>query len=629
VTSATRKHANEAAAPDHPPVTTDHDTVTTPIRRRGYVDLRSYGAIGDGRTVALVALDGSVDWFPIPNLDATPVFARLLDEAEGGAIELTPTQPFTATRRYIEGTNVLETTFTTETGVATVTDALVTGIAGRLPWAELARRVDGVSGTVRFRWKVAPGTCLATASPWVQKTTHGAVIRVDSVMIAVRGVDHGPRGGGDRAIVGRFSTTGTSRHLLTVVGTADEPLHLPDPSIVVDGVDRTIANWQNWSREFSYDGPWAEAVSRSALALKLLIYSPTGAIAAAATTSLPENASGGKNWDYRYAWVRDTAYMLRALIRFGLREETHAAVSWLLKTIRRHGPELHVFYTLDGELPGGVTKQAVPGWKDRGPVVVGNPASTQLQLGVFGDLFDVIKLYATAGNVLDADTGRMLAAMADRACDAWRQPDAGIWELGEQRHYTSSKMGCWQALTCAIELCELGQIPGDQARWRAERGLIEEWVRAHCWSEKKQSYVAYPGTDELDASVLLHAPSGFDRGPRMSSTIDAIIDELSDGPLIYRYSGAQSEEAAFVACSFWLASALVCVGRHDESVEQMNDLVALSNDVGLYSEMIDPSDSSFLGNLPQGLSHLALINAAITIEELTRSQPKPSGKRTR
>ncbi|MEA9983874.1 glycoside hydrolase family 15 protein [Subtercola sp. RTI3] len=585
----------------------------------GYADLRSYGAIGDGRTVALIALDGSIDWFPVPNLGGTPVFARLLDEADGGSIELTPTQPFTTTRRYIEGTNVLETTFTTDSGVAVLTDALVTGFAGRLPWAELARRVDGVSGTVRFRWRVAPGTCLSTASPWIQKTTHGPVIRVDSTTIAVRGIDHGPRGGGDRALAGRFTTAPTSRHLLAVVGTANEPLHIPVPELTDSGIERTVSNWQFWSREFTYDGPWPDAVQRSALALKLLIYSPTGSIAAAATTSLPESSRGGKNWDYRFAWVRDAAYTLHALIRFGLREETHAAVAWLLKTIRANGPDLHVFYTLDGQLPEGVTKHDSPGWRNAGPVVTGNPASGQLQLGVFGDLFDVLRLYVQAGNVLDSETGRMLAGIADRTCDAWRSPDSGLWELEDIRHYTSSKMSCWQALDCAVQLAELGQIPGDPARWRAERGLIAEWVRENCWSDERHSYVAYPGTDELDASVLLHTVSGFDRGERMSQTIDAIRSELGRGPLVYRYSGAEAEEGTFVACAFWLASALVCVGRHDESIALMDELIGLSNDVGLYSEMIDASDLSFLGNIPQGLSHLALINAAITIEELMRS----------
>ncbi|CAD5998724.1 glycoside hydrolase family 15 protein [Agreia sp. COWG] len=587
------------------------------IRIDGTVPLRSYAVIGDGRTVALVAEDGGVDWFPVPNMDSAPVFGRLLDAREGGAIELAPVGEYSVTRRYLEGSNVLETTFETAKGVARVTDALVTGIAGRLPWAELARRVDGVSGSVRFRWRVSPGTCLRTASPWKHETVHGAVVRVDGVTIAVRGIDHGPRGGGDAGFAGSFTTTRKSRHLITVVGTSNEPLHLPDPLAVDRGVDRTVENWQFWSREFSYDGPWPEAVHRSALALKLLIYSPSGAIAAAGTTSLPENPRGGKNWDYRFAWVRDVAYTLHALIRFGLREETQAAVAWLLTTIRQHGPELHIFYTLDGSLPDGVTKHDAPGWNGAQPVVSGNPASGQLQLGVYGDLFDVMRLYVSAGNVLDAETGRLLASIADRASDAWRRRDAGMWELEDEQHYTSSKMGCWQALDAAVELCEKGQIPGNPDRWKAEREHIREWIDENCWSEDLQSYVAYPGTDELDASVLLHGPSGFDRGDRMSSTIDALRRELGRGPLMYRYSGVDAEEGAFVACSFWLASALACVGRADEAAILMDELIPLANDVGLYSEMIDPHDMSFLGNLPQALSHLALVNAAITIEELT------------
>jgi len=584
----------------------------------GYVPLRSYAAIGDGRTVALVARDGSVDWMPVPSLDSEPVFARLLDAEGGGTIELAPTAEFTVTREYVAGTNVLVTTFTTADGVATLTDALVTGVAGRLPWVELARRVDGVSGAVRFRWRVAPGTCLGTASPWVEKTTHGKVLRVNGVSLAVQGFEHGPRGGGERAIRGGFTTASGSRHLITIVGTAEEPLHLADPGNIDRGIDRTIENWQAWSREFSWEGPWAEAVQRSALALKLLIYSPTGSIAAAATTSLPEHQRGGKNWDYRFGWVRDVAYTLTALIRFGLREETQAAVSWLLTTIKENGPDLHIFYDLDGGMPAEPVERDAPGWRGIGPVVVGNPARDQRQLGVYGDLFDVMRRYVEAGNVLDIATGRLLAGLADATCDVWRKSDHGMWELPETRHYTSSKMGCWSALDNAVRLGELGQIPGSVDRWRSERDAIAEWVGEHCWNEERGAYVFFPGTTELDASVLLHAPTGFDRGERMSRTIDAIRSELGRGPHAYRYSGAEAEEHTFVACSFWVASALACVGRVDEATGIMDELIAEANDVGMYSEMIDPDSGEFFGNLPQGLSHLALVNAAITIEEQTR-----------
>jgi len=219
--------------------------------------------------------------------------------------------------------------------------------------------------------------------------------------------------------------------------------------------------------------------------------------------------------------------------------------------------------------------------------------------------------------VLDVETGRLLESFAERTAGLWRQEDAGMWELEEQHHNTSSKMGCWQALDAAAQLCEAGHMPGDAKRWRAECDEIRAWIDEHCWSDTLQAYVAYAGDEQLDASVLLHATSGFDRGPRMSSTIDAIRNELGRGPLVYRYSGVDQEEGAFVACSFWMASALACVGRHDEATALMDELVELTNDVGLLAEMIEPSDLSFLGNLPQGLSHIGLINAAITIEELS------------
>lgn len=584
----------------------------------GYADLRAYAAIGDGRTVALIALDGSIDWFPAPNLPTPPAFAAIVDAPHGGRIELRPVDDYTVTRRYVSGTNVLQTTFTTAAGRVRVTDALVTGVAGRLPWAELARRVDGVRGAVALRWSVTPGTMLGTAAPWVEHTVQGAVIRVDGVMLGVRGIDHGPSAAEAQGIAGAFTTSEGSRHLVVVTATEREPLRMITPEIVDRGVDRTIANWKAWSTEFSWKGEWSEAVLRSALALKLLIHSRTGAIAAAATTSIPESLEGEKNWDYRFAWVRDLAYTVRALIRFGLREETHAAVSWLLTTIREQGPELHIFYALDGSVPEGSSRPDVPGWRGIGPVVVGNGAQGQLQLGVYGDLFDVVRAYVEDGNLLDAETGRLLATIADRACDNWQRPDSGIWELEEQQHYTSSKLGCWQALDCAVHLSTLGQLPGGNERWAAERDRIRDWVLNNAWSEPRQSYVMYPGSEKLDASVLLHAASGFDRTERMSGTIDAIESELGRGPLVYRYSGMQREEGTFVACAFWMAGALACVGRTDEARARMTELVSLGNDVGLYAEMMDAETHEFLGNLPQGLSHLALINAAITIDELGR-----------
>ncbi|NYF16913.1 GH15 family glucan-1,4-alpha-glucosidase [Microbacterium sp. AK009] len=585
-------------------------------------DLRDYAPIGDGRTIALVGLRGQIDWLPLPNLDSPPVFARILDDATGGCIELEPVGEYTVRRRYIARTNVLQTTFTTPTGRARITDAMVTGVAGRLPWAELARRIEGVDGEVEFQWAVQPGSRLQTAAPWIEQHEGAAVLRVGGISLAVVGNAHGPDdpdpdGVSGPLLRGSFTTASDSRHLIVIVATDGEPLHLPVPQNVDRSVDRTIDGWRAWSREFSYEGPWQDAVQRSALALKLLVYSPTGAIAAAATTSLPENPRGGKNWDYRFAWVRDLAYTAHALVRFGLREETHAAISWLLRTIRDNGPDLHVLYSLRGEITSGVEEFDVDGWKGIGPVVSGNPARDQLQLGVYGDLFAICRTYVDAGNILDVATGRMLADMADRTCDLWRNPDSGMWELPEIRHYTSSKMGCWQALNDATWLAERGSIPGNADRWRAERERIRQWVAEFGWSDDAGSYVMYPGSADLDTSVLLHAESGFDRGERMSATIDALTAALGAGNgLLYRYTGMAAEEHTFVASAFWRAGALACVGRHDEALAAMDALVGAANDVGIYAEMISADDGAFWGNLPQALSHLALVSAALTIRQL-------------
>jgi GH15 family glucan-1,4-alpha-glucosidase len=246
-------------------------------------------------------------------------------------------------------------------------------------------------------------------------------------------------------------------------------------------------------------------------------------------------------------------------------------------------------------------------------VVSGNGARAQLQLGVFGDVFSIVQLYVDNGNVLDEETGRLLTVIADRACDRWRSKDAGMWELHEPQHFTTSKLGCWQALNHAAHLAELGQLPGSAERWRSEADEIRAWVETYAWSEELGAYTWYPGTDQLDASILLHAISGFDRSERMSSTLDALRRELGHGPHLFRYSGAHREEGVFLACSYWMVSALQLVGRTEEARALMDELMDAPNDVGLLAEMIEPGSGAFLGNLPQGLSHLALLNAALTV----------------
>ncbi|MDT5147689.1 MAG: hypothetical protein QOC58_2334 [Mycobacterium sp.] len=592
------------------------ESTESPYRTDGFADLRGYAPIGDGRTVALVAEDGAIDWFPIPSLDSLPVFAALLDGSNGGRLDLMPTVPFRTERRYLPKTNVLETTFITERGRVRVTDALNIGFAGRLPWTELARRVEGLDGDVPMRWRVAPGTCFNSTSPWARRTPNGVVLRAGELNLGVCVSDNVEVDWTDQAASGTFTACPDERRLIGLVASKSEPLMLSSAREIDEGLDRTIELWHNWSGQYECTGSFDDAVRRSVLMLKLLIFAPTGAVAAAATTSLPERHSGGKNWDYRFAWVRDTAYTLSALRRFGIREETHAAVTWLLRTVRRHGPDVGVFYCLDGSAPPEVTHYEAPGWRSVGPVVTGNRADGQLQLSIFADLFDTVRLYVDGGHVLDTETGHLLAGFADRACDAWRHRDAGMWELTQREHYTTSKLGCWQALRCAVNLAEQGQIPGDPSRWACEAERISDWVRRRCWSEELGGYEWYPGSGKLDASILLHAGSGFDRGARMSATIDALRRELGCGPLLFRFSGAREDEqeGAFVACSFWAVSALHHVGRTDEARELMAELVTLANDVGVLPEMLDPEDHAFLGNLPQGLSHLALIGAALDLE---------------
>jgi len=586
--------------------------------------IEDHAALGDGRTVALVDRHGTIDWLPLPGLDDAPVFARLLDEQNGGCVELAPVAEHTMTRRYVPDTNVLETRYETEHGVVRVRDALVTGVAGRLPWAELVRRVEGVEGRVVMQWRVAPGIAFGTRSPWIDdRDAERGIIRAGDLSVGIvtgnvgtpDPVDHSPAD----AIGARFRTSPGSVHVLGLSATDDEPLHQPDPLRAGEAIDRTIAAWRAWSKEFGYDGPWRDAVQRSALALKLLIHSPSGAIAAAATTSLPERDAGEKNWDYRFAWVRDLAYTVGALVQFGLREETHAALSWLLRSIKASAPDLHIFYRLDGRVDGEVTEhEDTAGWNGIGPVVTGNPAGAQLQLGVYGDLFGIVRSYIAEaeGNVLDIATGELLADIADRVCDRWRSRDSGMWELPETRHYVSSKMGCWQALDAAIDLAARGQIIDRRDRWEPERERIRAWIDENGWDERRGAYTMWPGSSELDVSVLLHAPSGFDRGERMSRTIDALDAELgAGGGRLWRYTGMREEEHPFVACGFWATAALACVGRVPEARERMDSLVGDANDVGLLAEMVTV-DGGFRGNFPQALSHLALIDAAIKIRDL-------------
>ena len=502
--------------------------------------LDRYAALGDGRSVALLGADGSIDWWCVPNLDSVPFFDHLVAGEAGGRLSITPAQDFTVERRYREGSNVLEQVFTASSGSARITSSLNSGPSGRLPWSELAQRVEGITGTVEFAVEVRPGRRLDQSTPWREAGPHGPVLHIDGIVAAFRATDDVVRTEEtDERLVARLTTQAGSRSVLAFLAAANEPLILPSLETIDGRIDRSDAAWREWSSNLNYDGPYADAVRRSALALKLLLYSPTGAIAAAATTSLPERIGGAKNYDYRFAWVRDVAYTIKAFLRVGAVEEAKAAFSWLTATICRHGA-LRTMYALNGDLAPPEREVALPGYRGSAPVRTGNHARDQLQLGTYGDVMETAALFVENGHVLDLATRSLLAELADRCADIWRQPDAGLWELDDPQHYTMSKIGVWTALNGADRLAAAGQIDASRReRWARERDRIRDWIDTNCWDERRKAYVMFPGSDRLDAGLLLATRFGFDRPDRLAATRDAIRRELAAGPLVYRFSDAR------------------------------------------------------------------------------------------
>ena len=593
-----------------------------PADERRAFPLQDYAALGDGRSLALLAPNGVVAWWCVPNLDSPPLFDTLLDPDAGGYFAIQPAEPFRAECRYREDSNVLETLFTCASGTVRLTEALNSTLAGRLPWCELARRIDVVSGTVRMRVRVVFGTHGDAVSPWLQPNPNGCIFHVGPVLGLFRTTPNlALIQEGDRMILAEGTLAAGERALVAIVAGENEPLGVPPTRDMDERIDVSDQAWRAWAQTLRYDGPHREAVRRSALALKLLLFSPSGAIAAAATTSLPERIGGNKNYDYRYAWIRDASYTLAAFLRLGVIPESKAVFTWLIHRLGE-GPA-RVCYRLDGGLVPTVTECDLPGYGGSRPVVIGNIATDQHQHGIYGDIFEAAWLFAENGNILDGPSALTLSRLADDCADRWRQEDCGIWELPERRHYTMSKVSCWQALARAVDLAEGGHIASTCVpRWSRERDRIAAWVDERCWSEQKQAYTFYPGTERLDASMALAARFGFVAKARVSATCDAIRRELGTGPdgpgrgpWLYRYSGAEQEEGAFLACTFWLAEAYAELGRRDEAEALMHDaLSALPPNVGILAEMVDPKSGDFLGNLPQGLSHLALIHAAISLD---------------
>jgi GH15 family glucan-1,4-alpha-glucosidase len=587
----------------------------------GYAPIEDYALIGDGRACALVALDGSIDWLAVPRLDSETVFARLLDAERGGAFELAPELDFRVEREYVGDSNVLRTTFVTARGTVSVTDAITLDNGAFLPWFELVRGIEGVSGTVPMRWRITPrfGAGEKPRESTIERLGTSVLAVSRPAILAVYPFDAGEPHHMDDEITGSFELGAGEGASLVLRATHDEPIPVARRDWAERRLRDTARDWERWLADAGVEGDWNVEVRRSALALRALTYVPSGAIVAAPTTSLPEKIGGDRNYDYRYAWVRDTAYTLDALINLGLLVQVHASFSWLLRAIERTEPDLHVFYDLDGDTTSSDEELELDGYRGSRPVRRGNAAAGQLQLGCYGDLLETAELYVREGSAFGEPTAGRLADILDHLTTIWQREDSGIWELPDLRHYTTSKIAVWTAFDRALRLVDRGQLPRERAeRWRESAKQVRQFVERECWSEQCGCYTMFPASGALDASILRVSRMGFldVTDERFSRIIDSVRDELDAGSgLLYRYSGQQRVEGAFVACSFWLVEALARSGRADEAREAMRQAVAHVNDVGLLSEEIHPESGGFLGNFPQGLSHLALVNAAAAIRD--------------
>jgi GH15 family glucan-1,4-alpha-glucosidase len=472
-----------------------------------------------------------------------------------------------------------------------------------------------------MRWRVEPrfGYGLQTTRIDRRRDLTVAMTAGDAISMCAWGA--GKTAVDDRSLGARFEIRDGERAMLALVSAHGEPLVCSTRDQVERRLDGTTEFWSRWSGALRYDGPWTREVRRSALALKLLVFAPSGAIAAAPTTSLPEAIGGTRNWDYRYCWLRDSSFTLEALRQLGCHTEAESFFWWFMHATRLTYPKLQVFYRLDGGAYAPERELPLDGYRGSRPVRIGNAAATQLQLDTYGELFDTVLGYVNTGGRIDRDTGKELARVADFVCSIWRERDRGIWEVRmAPKHFTHSKMMCWVALDRAARLAAKGQLPvRHAARWREEAARIREFIEANCWSSRG-TYTRFAGAEEVDASLLMmsvmryHAPTD----PRIVGTIEAVRRELGRGALVYRYAGEdglRGGEGMFLCCSFWLVEALALSGRVDEAARVMEELLPLANDVGLYAEEIDPDTHEFLGNFPQGLVHLALVSAASAFED--------------
>ena len=562
--------------------------------------IADYALVGDCRTAALVSRDGSIDWLCLPNFSSTSVFARLL-EPRGGSFSLHPTQPFTSTRRYIEGTAVLETIFETEGGSARIFDCLpiIDGIRQMCPMREVLRIVEGVRGIISFRASIDPRPDYARLAPRPKlRSRLGWSYAWRNEILNVRSdVELTSE---NSTVCGTFSVAPGQRRYLSLSYCQSEPAILPPLGEKADGrLESTVAWWQRWSSQIKYDGSYRDTVVRSAVTLKLLSFAPSGAIVAAPTTSLPEAIGCERNWDYRYCWLRDAGLTMQAMLGLGIKEDAGAFLDWMLHTTRLTWPKLRVMYDIYGR--SGLDEQELlhlAGYRNSRPVRIGNGAHTQQQLDVYGEVILAAYTYAADGGVIDKASARMLAGFGEVVHSIWREPDSGIWEVrGPRRHFTFSKVMCWTGLDRLIALEKMGVVKlGDKlATYEADRAAIAEIIEARGFNSEIQAYTGELDGVQVDASVLLMSSVGYKNAddPRLRSTYTLICQRLGQDGLLQRYEsgvdGLSGNEGAFGICSFWALEQVAQRGELAQAERQFDHLLSFGNDLGLFAEEIELS----------------------------------------
>jgi GH15 family glucan-1,4-alpha-glucosidase len=595
------------------------------------VRIEDYALIGDLQTAALVSRMGSIDWCCFPRFDSGACFAALLGTPDHGHWLLAPaTEIRRHERRYRTDTLILESIFETDEGRVRAVDFMPP--RGRAP--DIVRIVEGLDGSVPMRSELVIRFDFGHIVPWVRRVDHAraATAGPDALCFRTPIEVHGE----DMMTVSEFVLEQGERipFVLTWFPSHEE---LPEPTDPEEALNETESYWLDWADSCTHTGDYHDEIHQSLLVLKALTYAPTGGIVAAPTTSLPELLGGVRNWDYRFCWLRDATLTLLAMVNVGYRDEAKAWRAWLRRAVAGDPADLQIMYGLAGERRLDERElEWLPGYERSKPVRVGNAASVQLQLDVYGEVLDAGYQTASHVDAVDDDGWSLTTMLLEWLEEGWRKEDAGIWEMrGPARHFTYSKVMAWVAFDRAVRLCEEFGVPGAVARWRAVRDEIHAEVLARAWNDAKQAFTQSFGSDELDASVLLMPIAGFlpATDERFVSTVEAIRRELTVDGLVLRYrsegdgvmDALPPGEGVFLPCSFWLADVLALQGRVEEARELFERLLDIRNDVGLLAEEYDPVSGRLLGNFPQAFSHLAVVNTAIVLGEGhgIRQPPKP------